>query len=237
MKSPDVTKTQVLFLLQEMELFACLTHKELFKLVQQSSVKRAEKGKVVFLRGDPSETFYVVYSGRISEYAGGLNDLEMIVKERRERDFFGEMGMLSGEAELVTAIAAVDSILIMIPREIFLSYMKKYPQMTEYLLTVYSIRLQKSAEKQITYIFLDAAARLAYQLLALDNETGNENIRISQEELAAQCGMVRQTVAKILSRWKKMEWINTGRGTLTILRRDNLEHIISLSSSDEDIIP
>jgi len=116
MRDPDVTKTQVLFLLQEMELFSCLTHKELFKLVQQSSIQRVEKGKVIFLRGDPSEIIYVVYSGRISEYAGGLNDLEMIVKERRERDFFGEMGMLSGKAELVTAVAAVDSVLIMIPR-------------------------------------------------------------------------------------------------------------------------
>lgn len=235
MKGSDITKTQVLFLLQEMKLFSCLTHPELFKLVQQSAIKRVDKGQIIFLRGDPSDTFYVVYSGRISEYAGGLNDLEMIVKERRERDFFGEMGMLSGETELVTAVAAVQSTLITIPRKTFLLYIKKYPQITEYLLTIYSIRLQRSAERQITYIFLDAAARIAYHILILDDETGKGGIRISQEELAAQCGMVRQTVAKVLSRWKKMGWIHTGRSTLTVCRRDVLQHIISLASSDESL--
>src|SRR6056297_2268488 len=119
MKLPDITKTQVLFLLQEMELFSCLTHRELFNIVQRSTVRKVEKGKVIFLRGDPCNTFYIVYTGKILEYAGGINDLEMVVKERLERDFFGEMGMLSGSNELVTSIAACNSVLILIPQHIF----------------------------------------------------------------------------------------------------------------------
>lgn len=234
MSGPVITKTQVLFLLHEVELFECLSHEELFNLVQQSSVKAVDKGAVVFLRGEPSDTFYVVYSGRISEYAGGLNELEMIVKERHERDFFGEMGMLGNGPEVVTAVASVDSILIQVPRAVFLSYVDRYPQMTRYLLAVYSTRLMRSAEHQIAHLFLDAAARIAYEILRLDDESKDHTIRISQEELAGQCGMVRQTVARILSKWKKMDWVQTGRGTLEVLQRDALEHIIALSESRAD---
>ena len=45
MSTPDITKTQVLFLLQEVELFSCLSHQEVFKLVQQIR----EKGYTVLI--------------------------------------------------------------------------------------------------------------------------------------------------------------------------------------------
>jgi CRP/FNR family transcriptional regulator, cyclic AMP receptor protein len=229
-KEKKITKDQVLMFLHKMEIFSCLTDVELFQLVRSSTVKTIEKGKLVFLKGDPSDMFYVVYSGKISEFACGFDGLELIIKERRELEFFGEMGILSGKNELVTAQAAVKSELILIPKSIFLNFIKKYSQITHFLLLEYSTRLQQSAEKQMAHIFLDAAAQLAYQILRLNRDTKGKGIRCTQEELALQCGMVRQTVAKIMSKWKKMGWIKTENRKIRVIHEDALQHIISLSS-------
>lgn len=225
-----LTKTQILFFLQSMPMFSCLTHKELFKIVQTSSTMQAEKGKYIFFRGDPSDTMYIIYSGLINEYAYGPGNVEMLVKERRSMDFFGEMGMLNGKPHLITAIAAEDSMLITLKKSIFLSSVRDHAEITQYLLKVYSHRLQEAAERQIAHVYLDAAARLAYQILKMEKEVSGGKINISQEELALRCGMVRQTVAKLLTKWKKLGWLNTNRGIIDKINREALEQLLTISS-------
>ena len=48
-------------------------------------------------------------------------------------------------------------------------------------------------------------------------------VTTSQEELANGTGLIRQTVAKALGKWRRDGWLKTGRGRIVILNRKALE--------------
>ena len=74
--------------------------------------------------------------------------------------------------------------------------------------------------------FLDAQARLARLLLELEKQEQEKGyITISQDELARRTGLIRQTVAKALGKWRRAGWLITGRGRILILNRKALEEL------------
>ncbi|PJF24254.1 MAG: hypothetical protein CUN53_18760 [Phototrophicales bacterium] len=66
-------------------------------------------------------------------------------------------------------------------------------------------RLQLSGKRESALAFLDAQARLARLLLELEaKEQDKGYVTISQEELAHHTGLIRQTVAKALGKWRRV---------------------------------
>jgi len=86
--------------------------------------------------------------------------------------------------------------------------------------------MYNSNERESALAFLDAPARLARILCKLDHESSAQGyVTISQEELARYTGLTRQTVAKILGRWRRLGWILTGRGRIVVLNKPELVKI------------
>lgn len=225
--------------LQEQEILDCLKRAPLFhdlapetlkRLSRLFSRKRVEKGKVIFIEGEPAEQLYLVMSGSVLEHVTGPNELEIPVKERLPGDYFGEMGMLIGEPQFVTAIAAQPACLAVLPRNEFLSLVRSEPSMSLFLLRTLAHRLRQAAEFGIAYAYLDAYARLAYVVLMLEEDEGSSgSIKHSQEELAQRCGLARQTVARILGEWRDAGWLRTARGRIEGIDRRALKQIVSVS--------
>ena len=71
------------------------------------------------------------------------------------------------------------------------------------------------------------AARLARILLKLELQTDAPSgyITISQQGLAQRTGLTRQTVAKILGRWRRAGWLITGRGRIVLLNQKALRQV------------
>ena len=155
-----------------------------------------------------------------------------MIKERREGDFFGEMGMLLAEPNLVTTVAIRPSVLVTIPRDEFLRLIQSESSLTLYLLSTFARRLKISGEQLTAYAFLDAPARLAYMILRLENDEGNRgSISISQEDLGQRCGLARQTVARVLGEWRSTGCIITRRGRIEVLDRARLNDVMRESRS------
>lgn len=232
---------------RDIEIFACLARAPLFarmaednlkRLAAVCSVRRAEKGAVMYTEGEAATALYVVMSGCVVEYVTGPNDFEMAVKERRQYDYFGETGMLIDEPHYVTAIASQPSALVVIPKNEFLARIRSEPSISRHIMRVMAHRLLLSARHQIAYMNLDASARLAYLLLTLEAESGGTGaVSSSQENLAQRCGLARQTVARLLGEWKDAEWIRTGRGRIDRIDTKALNHILSMSCYDKDAAP
>jgi CRP-like cAMP-binding protein len=175
---------------------------------------------------------YIVRSGVVAEFAGGPNELEIVIKERREGDFFGEIGILLAEPCLVTTVSIRPSVLVTIPQDEFLRLIQSEPSLTLYLLSTFARRLKISGEQLTAYAFLDAPARLAYMIMRLESDEGNRgSISISQEDLAQRCGLARQTVARILREWRSTGCIITRRGRIEVLDRARLNDVMRESRS------
>lgn len=152
----------------------------------------------------------------------------MVINEMRSGDIFGELGILTRRSRSTSAVAQSQSVLLVIPRQTFLSVLDQEPQLARALLEITASRLQMSGKRESALAFLDAQARLASLLLALEEQEQDKGyVTISQDELAHRTGLIRQTVAKALGKWRRAGWLITGRGRILILNRKALEDLES----------
>jgi CRP/FNR family transcriptional regulator, cyclic AMP receptor protein len=212
--------------LGKLALFADLSEASLQTLARACQSTKVEKGQFIFFQDDPSEKVFLVRSGLISIILESVDGRKLVINEMHSGDFFGELGPLTSQTRSSSAIARIDSELLVISRAVFMAILDVEPALVRHLLEMTAIRLRESSERESALAFLDAQGRLARLLLQLgkkDLEKGY--ITISQEELAERTGQTRQTVAKALGRWRRAGWLITGRGRIMLLNHDALSDL------------
>lgn len=226
----------ILECLKEAPLFQNVSDNSLKRLASVSSLKQVDKGTILYSEGEDAHQLYIVMYGNITEYVSGPNELEMIVKDRKTHDYFGEIAIITDCPQPVTAIASQNSRLVSIPKNEFLAVLRNEPSLSVYIIKILSQRLLLSAKHQIAFLYLDASSKLAYLLLSLEADSkGSGVVESTQENLAQRCGLSRQTVARILGEWNKADMIKTSRGKIEAINKKALKHMITISNFDRDI--
>jgi CRP/FNR family cyclic AMP-dependent transcriptional regulator len=212
--------------LSSLPLFSGLSQASLLTLAHASRFQHASAGQILFFQADPSDFVYIVRSGKISLVLSSSDGRAMVINEMHPGDMFGELGIITKRPRSTSAIAHSDSDLIVIPRQAFLRIMDEEPKLARAILEITANRLQMSSKRESALAFLDAQARLARLLLEMEEQEQQKGyITISQEELAHRTGLIRQTVAKALGKWRRSGWLITGRGRVLILNRKALEDL------------
>lgn len=218
--------SEILEFLSGIPLFSKLSDASLSLLAKGCRFKSVAKGEALFFQSDPSESAYVVCSGKISIILNSLDGREMVINEMRKEDIFGELGILTHKNRSTSAIARSESELLIIPQKVFLRIIDDEPQLTRRMLELTVSRLQNSSERESALVFMDAQARLAHLLLELDKQQEDTGyITISQDELAQRTGLIRQTVAKALGKWRRRGYLITGRGKIVVLDHKALKEM------------
>lgn len=228
MESKDEVFSRNLNFLANVPLFKGLSEASLLSLAQECTLKRVDKGDVLFLQADPSDAAYIVRSGKISIVLNSSDGREMVINEMQAGDLFGELGILTKKSRSTSAIARTKSEVLVIPSRAFRKAIESELGVALRLLEITADRLQMSGQRESALAFLDAQARLARLLLELEMQEHQKGyVTISQDELAQRTGLIRQTVAKALGKWRRAGWLITGRGRILILNRKALEDLES----------
>jgi CRP/FNR family transcriptional regulator, cyclic AMP receptor protein len=228
MKTQSDRTTEALKFLGSIPLFSDLSGSAMDMLVRSSKLQHFEKGSILFFQTDPSEWAYIVRSGGVSIVLSNPDGRDMVINEMRTGDIFGELGILTAQPRSTSAIIRSDSDIFVVPRQTFLRMLDSEPQLARRILQITAERLQTSGKRESALAFLDAQARLARLLLELEEaEKAKGYVTISQDELAHRTGLIRQTVAKALGRWRRAGWLITGRGRILILNRKALAELES----------
>jgi CRP/FNR family transcriptional regulator len=226
MKTKGEAGPEILAFLAGISMFSNLSEASLQALAQGCRFKAIERGQVVFFQSDPSESAFIVRTGEVSIILNSSHGREMVINRMHRGDLFGELGILTQKPRSTSAIAHSKGELLVIPQDVFMGVIKKEPQLALKMLELTAQRLQMSGKRESALAFLDAQARLAGRLLELEKQEQRKGyVTISQEELAQQTGLIRQTVAKALGRWRRAGWLITGRGRILILNREALEEL------------
>jgi CRP-like cAMP-binding protein len=228
MKSDGDSVPEIEKFLGSIPLFSGIDKSSAHSLARASKLQHVEKGEMLFCQSDPSEAAYVVRTGNISIVLLSPDGREMAINEMHSGDVFGELGILTQKPRSTSAIAQTRSQILVIPKQAFLKVMDEEPQLARLILEITANRLQMSGQRESALAFMDAQARLARLLLQLDKKEQERGyITISQEELAQRTGLIRQTVAKALGKWRRAGWLITGRGHILILNRKMLKQLES----------
>lgn len=226
MKSKGEVISEILGFVAGIPLFSKLSEASLAGLARAAHFKTFEKGDILFFQSDPSDSAYIVRSGHVLIVLNSSDGREMVINEMHSGDLFGELGILTRRPRSTSAIARTKGELLVIPAQVFLDVTEREQAFALRMLELTASRLQMSGKRESALAFLDAQARLARLLLELEEQEHEKGyVTISQEELAHHTGLIRQTVAKALGKWRRSGWLITGRGRILILNRKALEEL------------
>jgi CRP/FNR family transcriptional regulator, cyclic AMP receptor protein len=226
MKPPDNSTSEILEFLESIPLFSKLNDASALSMARAGRFRRVEKGEFVFFQSDRSEQVYLVRSGDISIMLNSLDGRDIVIDEMRAGDIFGYLGVLTSKNRSTSAIARSNSEFLVIPGQVFLSVVDNDQESARRMLDHIANCLLASQERESVLAFMDAQARLSRVLLEMEKQGMDKGyITISQDELAHCTGLIRQTVAKALGKWRRNGLLLTGRGRIMLLDHKALRQI------------
>lgn len=118
--------------LQRVELFHSLTDEELSELAQELSVAPFVRGEALTRQGAQAHWLYIMTKGDAEvRVAIDGNNLTQHVATLHAGDFFGEMGMMTGEPRSATVIAETDVECYRLDKESFNKVLRRRPELAE----------------------------------------------------------------------------------------------------------
>jgi CRP/FNR family transcriptional regulator len=190
------------------------------------------RGARLFHENSPGQGVYVICSGQVKLSCTSKEGRTLILKIAMPGDVLGLGAVISGAKYEVTAEAVQPTEVKSIRREEFLSFLKKHGQA--------SLHAAKALSEEYKAAFFDArrlalsgstAGRLASVLLdwARNESAGKPNLKLTMalthEELANLVGCSRETMTRMLGRFKREKLISVRGVSIHILSPEGLERI------------
>jgi CRP/FNR family cyclic AMP-dependent transcriptional regulator len=210
-------------LLGSVPYFARLDATTLDEIAEGAVRRHYAKGETVFLEGDPCAGLCVVEKGRIRLLRLSLEGREQVVKLLRPGEFFNEVAVLDGGPNPVSAIAAMESMLWVIDRDTMLQLLERYPALAAAVIENLASRARHLLSLVEDLSLRTVSARLAKLLLAQAGGGGEAPRRMTQQEMAAQVGTVREMVSRVLRRFEEEGLIRFERHRIVLVDREGLE--------------
>jgi CRP/FNR family cyclic AMP-dependent transcriptional regulator len=181
--------------------FAHLDEQSLRGLAPGGAVRSYPRNVVVVSEGDPTDSLYVVMSGRVKVFVADENGREVVVNTIGAGDFFGEL-VLDGQARAASVMTLEPSRFFVMPQRDAEALLTGNPQFARHLVAKLIRRVRSLTEQVRSLALRDVYTRLVRFLEEQAVEEGGRRVvreRLTQAEIAARIGGSREMVSRILS--------------------------------------
>jgi CRP-like cAMP-binding protein len=221
-------------LLAKLDLFAGLDDRDLSEIAKITKRHRLHAGEALFHKGDEGGDMYVIVSGLVRAFSTGPDGDDVVFRLMGSGDVTGELALFVDGKRSASNVALLECELLMIQRRDLLPLLRRCPEMALRLISALAARTIRLSEALEDKRLLPVRARLAKCLLELANrwhapgKSGGVRIelRLPQGELADLIGATRESVNKLVRRWRASGVIETsGDRSITIKDRAALERL------------
>lgn len=184
--------------------------------------------KDIYLQGDIVDNIALLLSGSVRVFKIGGTGREITLY----RFGLGESCVLTANAILnqktFPAIATVeeDAEVVLIPSDVFLSWVKRYDLWREFVFQLLSDRLSAIIEVVDEVVFNRMDQRIAGWLTK--NQEGTTEISVTHQQIADDLGSSREVISRLLDDFSKKGWLITHRGSIEILKPGPLEELAGM---------
>jgi CRP/FNR family transcriptional regulator len=226
------TSTQAL---SEVAYFASLPATELRRLAGRCTVRRLGPGEALFEEGEPCRGLLIVADGRVEVRQISLRGREQVFHTEGRGATLGEGPLFDGGGYIASAVALTPTRVLFLPRAEVLQLCQRRPAVALAILKTLARRVRHFAGLVSDLAFRPVAERLARHLetaLAGPVKPGTcLELTLTQAQLAARLGTVRELVARAFSQLEERGVIARERSRVTI--RDP-GRLAALARGDED---
>ena len=205
--------------LRRLPLFAKLSDAELDELGGRMRQKQFKRGDTIFRKDDPGTHLYVVLDGAVKIALPGEFGQEALVAIARQGEYFGELALFDQSPRSATVVALEDTKAALLAAEDFIAFLESHPVAMHAVLEALARTVRRLSDRVEDLIFLDVPSRVAKYLLDLANQNGGpENeLNLTQDELAAFTGASRVSVNRVLGDLERRQLISIRRRRIAIL--------------------
>ena len=176
-------------------------------LAQRAARRQYSAGEVVYSEGEPCSGLYVVEAGHIRIFKSSPTGREQVLSIDGPGSSIAEIPVFDGGNYPASGAAVEAATLLFVSKQDFQALCLAHPQVPLKVLRVVGARLRRLVGIIEELSFTTVRHRLASYLLRLAQDSGQRTaagvevaLPITNQELAAQIGTVRELVSRNLSR-------------------------------------
>ena len=198
-------------------------------LVSRSVRRTIDKGQILFLEGDRSDSILVLISGHMNVLRYSSDGSEFIMNTVVPGDTIGEVGVLSKGPRSATVQATEKSVVLKLAGSVVIDLLSERPALAVALLERLADMVRRITGVATDLVFLDLRQRVAKHLLELENKEPHlVRSDLTQGEVAASIGASRQRVNACLRDFATQGWISMESRRLRVLDRQALVQVVGL---------
>ena len=210
--------------LKENRYFASLDEGIIQTLAQSMQLIAYETEEPIFREGQTCQGLYIIASGRVKIHKDSPLGRELIINVFEAGDLLNEAPVFDQLEIPVNAGAIEESRVWLIDADAIRSVISNHPEAAQRIIINLSQNFRRLVGLAAELSFFSVTARLANLLRKIPQEhlTGGNSRRLTQDDLAARIGTVREVVARSLKELENHGAIEVNRGKITIVDRDRL---------------
>jgi CRP/FNR family transcriptional regulator len=195
-----VSQVQKLDALQNSSYFTGLKENILEELAQGATLRFFDKAEIIFWDGDPCAGLHIIHQGSVKLYKISPQGREMIIKVFEEGETFNEVPVFDRGLNPVNVAALEPCQVWVVDADVIQELMQLHPDMCQAVILNLTRNLRMLVGLVEELSFYQVTNRLARLIGQLPPEqlAGPAPGRITQDQLAARLGTVREVVARSL---------------------------------------
>lgn len=204
-------------------MFERMPDGDLDALLSQALSRRIGIGEAFFEQGAPATHFYLLVNGRLKVTQVTPDGQQIIVRVVHPGDLFGFAKALRRMDYPGTALAAIESLALCWPTELWPQFIDRSPHLAVSALNTIGQRLEEAHTRIREMSTEEVERRVAHTVIRLSRQAGKAegngvriDFPISRQDIAEMTGTTLHTVSRILSAWESKGLVEGGRQKLLV---------------------
>ncbi len=214
-------------LLRNVPLFSMLSDQQLAILTSVVGRKSFSRGTTIIAAGDPTESLYIIISGRLKVLMSDDDGGEVILAILGPNEYFGEMGLLDDHPRSASVVASESCEILMLSKRDFKKCLSENFDMTMTVVRGLVKRLREADQKIGSLALMDVYGRVARLLLEMSETVDGQKVvtkKIAKQDIAKMIGASREMVSRVMKDLQAGGFIEVRAGS--ILLRDNIVPVV-----------
>jgi CRP/FNR family transcriptional regulator len=216
--------------LRNIQLFSSLSDEELLHISSSIMLKEFKKNEVILYEQDTNEFMYIILFGKVRVIQTTEDGKEIILATHKSNELFGEISLIDGKTSPATVLATETSLIAIISKKDFYSLLIHQSKVLEKMLQILCSRLRESWKRIEILNFKDASQRIKMLFLLLSHDNGQKtpegvvlNIKLTHQNMADMVGLTRETVTRVIDKFRRDGEIKVLKDKCILLRQDFLQ--------------
>jgi CRP/FNR family cyclic AMP-dependent transcriptional regulator len=213
------TTTVSTAVLRAVPLFTSFTDEQLRAIGTMVKRRSAPRNTTIMAAGDPTDSLYIVLSGRLKVMMSDADGREVILTIIGPGEFFGEMGLIDDSPRSASVVAIEPCELLSITKRDFKQSMEQNFELAMTVMRGLVKRLREADRKIGSLALLDVFGRVAHLLIDMSENVDGQRVvtrRIPKQDIAKMIGASREMVSRVMKDLQEGGFIEV-RGTKIVI--------------------